>query len=766
MKTGTLFAYFVTFTASFCMMVIELVAGRILAPYIGQHLYSWTSIIGVCLAGISVGAWLGGMLADKFPRRATLGWFLFLAGLFSLAIPFLTDQICSTDFFYLIKKNSVSLMMRIVIYTATIFLPATLVLGMISPMVIKLIIRDLTNAGSVVGRIYSFSTVGSILGTFATGFFLIEEFGTRLLLYAVGAVLIVMAPLAGGLFSRGTKYVGGAVIGLLLGVIVSGFLFPDQYVKMRDKLIYNLGQPYYYYYAAPDHYDDDEETLAQVNENEETKSFTTRVKEGGFTYPHHSAEYYKESNYYTLRVVQHDHNDPSTGELRPLYDLILDNLVHSHSDLADPFFLEYEYLRIYEELVGWQLNRKGSTKHSQLFVGGGGYTLQRLFHARYKDCHVDVVEIDPDVTKVAETYMGAPRNDPRLVTTNEDGRLYVLNKQKTNDKYEFIFGDAFNDLSVPFHLTTQEFDQQLKNLLTPNGLVMSLVIDNVGQGLFLPSFIATMRKAFGDENVVLILTNTPRGRQEQLDFLKKLNMEKYIERLSKEPIDNVIKELLTEQLKKEKSEHYLARLDKENPDVVIRDILLDYLKQNDLKKSIKLLEKTSWETAINRLDSSHNTDAIKQLRKIASLKFRKVDDSAPYIKPMDLDYMGHNTVIVVGTATRQDWNDFEKYLNDLETNDKKRTTSHVIRPEKLNEYLATRTREPNLYQKITKGNNRVPWTPVVLTDDYAPVDNLLAPVFEQRFGFKKKRTYIDTAEEDEFIDQLIKDMKEADTKKK
>ncbi|HMO37523.1 MAG TPA: fused MFS/spermidine synthase, partial [Gemmatales bacterium] len=71
MRSGTLFAYFVTFSASFCIMVIELVAGRIMAPYIGQHLYSWTSIIGVCLAGISVGAWLGGWLADRFPYRAT-----------------------------------------------------------------------------------------------------------------------------------------------------------------------------------------------------------------------------------------------------------------------------------------------------------------------------------------------------------------------------------------------------------------------------------------------------------------------------------------------------------------------------------------------------------------------------------------------------------------------------------------------------------------------------------------------------------------------
>src|SRR5438552_7827408 len=148
MQSVTLLAYLVTFTASFCMMVIELVAGCIMAPYIGMHLYSWASIIGVCLAGISFGALLGGWLADKFPRRRTLGWFLFFAGLLTLLIPMLTDLICYHDFL----KGYVSLMLRIVIYTSLIFLPAALVLGMISPMVIRLLLRDLSNTGSVVGR--------------------------------------------------------------------------------------------------------------------------------------------------------------------------------------------------------------------------------------------------------------------------------------------------------------------------------------------------------------------------------------------------------------------------------------------------------------------------------------------------------------------------------------------------------------------------------------------------------------------------------------
>ena len=60
------------------MLVIELVAARIMAPHVGVSLYTWTSIIGVILAGVSIGAFAGGIVADRRPRASTLGW-LFLA---------------------------------------------------------------------------------------------------------------------------------------------------------------------------------------------------------------------------------------------------------------------------------------------------------------------------------------------------------------------------------------------------------------------------------------------------------------------------------------------------------------------------------------------------------------------------------------------------------------------------------------------------------------------------------------------------------------
>src|SRR4051794_7895237 len=200
----------IVFMASFCTMVLELVAGRILAPFIGVSLYTWTSIIGVCLAGISAGNFLGGVLADRAGSRRTLGLILLGGGLFSLVIL----PLAALDLTGLIPKDGpmprdIWLIVRIVIVTALLFLPPTLILGMVSPIVIKLALTDLRQTGSIAGKIYAFSTVGSIVGTFLTGFYLVSAFGTRAIVLGVAIILIAMAFVFGELASSAKDYFGG-----------------------------------------------------------------------------------------------------------------------------------------------------------------------------------------------------------------------------------------------------------------------------------------------------------------------------------------------------------------------------------------------------------------------------------------------------------------------------------------------------------------------------------------------------------------------------
>jgi spermidine synthase len=424
-------AYIITFIASFCTLVIEMVAGRILAPFVGVSIYTWTSIIGVILAGISIGAYIGGKLVDRFPFRKTLGWLLLLSGLTALLIIPLTNLVASYRF-------QVSLMLRIFIVTTIIFFLPGCVLGTISPVVVRLTLKNLDKAGNVIGKIYALSTLGAIIGTFVTGFFLISWMGTRTIIFSMGVILLLAAAFSGSLFKT----------------------------KKASVLFLIISAPF----------------LWGIN------TFAYKIPLTDSTY------LYKESNYYTIKLNRTLSSDQKTN----LQAMILDNLIHSYVSLENPLHIEYEYERIYTDVLKWKLKKDAIFK--SLTIGGGGYTFPRYMEAYYPNAQIDVVEIDPEVTNIVYKYLGLLKNT-RIRTYNTDGRWFVMN---CNTKYDVIFTDAYNDLSIPYHLTTKEFAEQLKGILNQDGILMSNIIDNFQKGAFLPSYIRTLREVFGQKNVYLL----------------------------------------------------------------------------------------------------------------------------------------------------------------------------------------------------------------------------------------------------------------------
>jgi spermidine synthase len=423
-------AYIITFIASFCILVIEIVAGRILAPFVGVSLYTWTSIIGVVLAGISIGAFAGGKLADRFPYRKTLEWLLLISGIATILISPATNIIAGYHF-------PTSLMLRILIVTTIIFFVPSMILGMISPVVVRLTIKDIERVGNVVGRIYAISTLGSIIGTFTAGFFLISWMGTRHIILAMGVILILTSFIWGSLLKSGK-----AVVTVLLSFL-----------------------------------------LITVSYSYAFKPLLTS-----------DTCHYKESDYYTLKVKDTLSKDGKT----PLKALILDNLVHSYVNLKDPGHIEYRYEKIYADVLKWKFGKDETFR--SLTIGGGGYTFPRYMEVSYPHASLDVVEIDPEVTKIVYQNLGLP-DTTRIRSYNEDGRWFVMN---CKNRYDVIFADAYNDLSIPYHLTTKEFAQQLKDIMTPQGIMMTNIIDNFRMGSFLPSYIRTLREVFGENNVHLI----------------------------------------------------------------------------------------------------------------------------------------------------------------------------------------------------------------------------------------------------------------------
>jgi len=504
MRREVVKANLVVFIASFCTLVIELVAGRIMAPYVGVSLYTWTSIIGVVLAGISIGAYLGGLIADRFPHPSTLGWLLFLSGLGALTISPLTNLVGGSEF-------HTSLMVRILLMTTFIFFVPSCLLGMISPVVVKLTLKNLEKTGNVVGKIYAFSTLGSILGTFATGFYLIQWMGTRHILLAMGIILIICAPIFCGSFIKKRTF----LLFLLSLTLLLWFFYGEAFKPPLD----------------------------------------------GETF------YFKESNYYTIRLKK----DPSNQEAS-LITLYLDHLTHSRTDLKDPFHLEYYYIRAFEEVLRWRADEK--KPFTALFIGGGGYTLPRFVELQYPNAEIEVVEIDPEITKTAQTYLGIPR-DTKIRTFNEDARWFVMNC-KEEGRYDFLFLDAFNDLSVPYHLTTKEFAMQLKILLKPHGLLLTNVIDNFNKGAFLPSYIRTLEEVFGKGYVHLISISPLNDFIGTSNFIvvasfQKIDLDDFVEKIRK--MDN--KEMTSHVISQDRLQQYL----KESYSVILTD---DYVPVDNL----------------------------------------------------------------------------------------------------------------------------------------------------------------------------------------
>lgn len=178
----------IVFLAGLSVMVLELDGSRILAPYLGTSLYVWTSIIGIILGALSLGYFLGGKLADKKPSFKTLSIILLLAAV-SIGIIGLVKE----PFLKLIQNEISDIRIGSIIATIILFVIPSVLLGMISPYAVKLKIETLARSGQTVGNLYAISTIGSIVGTFLAGFYLIPAMGNTKILYLIAIILLMAA---------------------------------------------------------------------------------------------------------------------------------------------------------------------------------------------------------------------------------------------------------------------------------------------------------------------------------------------------------------------------------------------------------------------------------------------------------------------------------------------------------------------------------------------------------------------------------------------
>ena len=426
---------FIIFASGIMVMVLEMVGARLMAPHVGTSIIVWTSLIGVVLAFLAAGAWIGGRLADKRLSSQTLAAILAGAG-FGVAFtafihPLLGEQL---------MEASPNLYIGAVLGAVLHFALPALLFGMVPPYIVRLRLASLASSGATVGRLYALSTAGSIVGTFLGGFVLISYFASTEILFctaAAGGVLSLLVCLKKNL---------PAVCLLLGGAAAAVASVSYEAWQTREGVLPTLETPYN----------------------------TIRVFEG-------MAE--------NQRIVRFIQTDPGK--------------IQSGMYLDDSLDLYAEYTRYYA--LGTALHHDAK---KVLMLGGGGYSVPKWLLAgrgglRGDTLHLDVVELDPGMTRLAHSHFALP-DDPRMRIIHEDARRFL---NTNTGQYDLIFVDVFNSYySVPFQMGTVEAAKVMRRALSPDGmLIMNIISACTGEnGKLFRSIYAAMGTAFPELHVFAV----------------------------------------------------------------------------------------------------------------------------------------------------------------------------------------------------------------------------------------------------------------------
>lgn len=173
--------FLLAFTSGFIIMSIELLGGRILAPYFGSSIYVWGSIITVFMVSLSIGYLTGGQLSLMGPRLSRYGLFFLAAAITTLPLIAFGEEMMDWVFLRVEDPRYGSLIAATILF----FVP-TAILGMIAPYSVRLLVKETHFSGRVAGGLYFISTLGSALGTLLTSFYFV-------LLFEINEILITMA---------------------------------------------------------------------------------------------------------------------------------------------------------------------------------------------------------------------------------------------------------------------------------------------------------------------------------------------------------------------------------------------------------------------------------------------------------------------------------------------------------------------------------------------------------------------------------------------
>ncbi len=419
------------FVSSALLLVLEIVAARLIAPYVGVSLYTWSAVIGIVLAGLSVGNAMGGAWADRRATADAAGMVLVAAGLSALLIPWLLWLTARQ-----LQHYELSILSTSMILVVALFLLPAILIGIVTPLLTTLALSHSRRTGHIVGMMHALGATGSIIGTFAAAWWLIPTLGSRNVVLTSGLLL-----LAGGLtLLRPLATARRAGLALLMLLVAGG-----------------LGV-------------------------------------GTWVNPALASPCERESSYFCIRTVD-EGTDPRLGQAR---SLVLDHLLHGTNVENDGTYLSAPYVQLMQELMCRHHHDKASL--SAFFIGGGAYTQPRALWLAGIPVDITVAELDPVVTRTAREELFVDDSDMQVI--HGDARA-VLARLPEGEVFDIIVGDAFHDVSVPYHLVTREFAELLKRRLRADGIYVLNLVDAYPDGRLAQALVKTLRSVFKHVDVWL-----------------------------------------------------------------------------------------------------------------------------------------------------------------------------------------------------------------------------------------------------------------------
>lgn len=396
------------FIAGMASLGLEMLGPRLMAPFFGTSLFIWANQIGFTLIYLSLGYYIGGRLADRYPSTRLLSGITTAAAIFTGLIPFISGPVLNAAAVAL-NSEIPNVFIGSLFTVVLLFSVPTILLGMVSPFAIRLTVSGVGSVGRSAGNLYALSTVGSIIGAFLPVLVLIPDLGVRRSFFLI-AVVLLAASLWG---LRGKARIGAAIPGALL---LLPLLLP-QFVSLGPlKGVSGIG-------------------------------VGTVVEE-------------RESLYNFIQVVR-----APDGTM----DLLLNEGHAIHSTYLPGRILNGAWWYTDYALAAPLFSAHGAVNlHPRLAVVGlAAGTVAKQYTQVYGPVPIDGVEIDSDIVAVGRKYFAM--NEPNLHVTIADGRTFM---RFSRDTYDVVMVDAYKPPYIPFQLSTTEFFQEARAHMSADGVIV------------------------------------------------------------------------------------------------------------------------------------------------------------------------------------------------------------------------------------------------------------------------------------------------------